>query len=138
MKTLREALDRIEELEGILGLKYQLPNKLRLTEIQTRLVGILVNRPIIDRDSIYSLLYGHLPVSQQPKEDKIVEVHITQTRKKLARHGFKILNMWGVGYYLEDGSREELRRIMRLDAERKIKAGETIIQRLAAADRVSA
>ncbi len=138
MKTMREALDRIEELEGILGLRYRLPNKLNLTETQHRVVGILLSRQIIDKDSLFSLLYGHLPEKEQPTERKVVEVHMSGVRKKLAKHGYKVLCDWGVGYYLEDGAREELRKIIRVDAERKIKNAETIIQRLALTNTVAA
>lgn len=138
MKTLREALDRIDELEGILGMKHRLPNKLALTEMQHRIVGILVNRPIIDKQSLFALLYGQLPESQQPASVKVIEVHMVSVRRKLDKHGFKVLLDWGVGYYLEEGAREELRRLMRIDAERKIRDGQAIIQRLAASDMVAA
>lgn len=133
MKTLRQALDRIEELEGILGLKQVLPNRLGLTETHTRIVGILLNRPIVKSETLFTLLYGHLPEAQQPTNHDLIAVHIANIRRRLRKHGIALNTQWGQGYYFDADTKAQLRDIMRVDAERQIERGNSMLRHAEAA-----
>lgn len=111
MSELERLRDRVTELEEILGLNLCLPDALDLSKRETQIVGLLVKRPIVSRDAIFSAVYGSLPWRSQP-DIKTIEVHICNIRRKLAKHGLEMKNRYGVGYYFENEAKVKLREFM--------------------------
>jgi DNA-binding response OmpR family regulator len=110
MSELQRALDRIEELEGLLGINLKLPNEFGLTPTEMRCVGAIVRRGIVNQEAIYTAIYGSRPESQQP-DMKIIDVYICKARKKMASKGFALKNNFGVGYYFDAGDRDALKQL---------------------------
>jgi DNA-binding response OmpR family regulator len=110
MSELQRALDRIEELEELLGLNLKLPNEFDLTPTEMQCVGAIVRRGIVNQEAIYTAVYGSRPESQQP-DIKIIDVYICKIRKKLAAKGYALKNNFGVGYYFAPGERDALKQL---------------------------
>lgn len=115
MSELQRALDRIDELEELLGLQVHLPNMFGLTPLEVKIVGLLIKRNIVSRDAIHSALYGGFPDCDQP-DPKTVEVHICKVRRKLNVYGLEIKNRYGVGYYIEDDVRASLKDLTKFNS----------------------
>jgi two-component system, cell cycle response regulator CtrA len=115
MSELQRALDRIDELEELLGLQVHLPNMFGLTPLEVKIVGLLTKRNIVSRDIIYSALYGSLPDCDQP-DPKTIEVHICKVRRKLSAYGLEIKNRYSVGYYIEDDVRSALKDLTKFNS----------------------
>lgn len=69
---------------------------------------------------LWHLMRAHTAVKFQPLNDwptegdpdhKIIDVQIAKIRKKLAPHGLKIMTQWGLGYYVDEAMKAELRRV---------------------------
>lgn len=108
MSELEQLRDRVEQLEGVIGLSLHLPNALNLTPLKSRIVGILMNREIVSRDMFLDTIYGDKP---EP-DPKTIEVHITQIRRKLSPHGIDIKNHYGVGWYLSAPDKAKLKTLI--------------------------
>ena len=115
-KQLRQANDRIEELEGQAGVTLFKPLQkiyLHLTKQQTRLVGLLLIRGvdnIITRDAIHLYLYGGRQECDQP-ELSTVNTLVAHTRRVVKPHGVMIDNEYGMGWYLTKENAERLTTI---------------------------
>lgn len=121
MSELERLRERVRELEAVLGLRIDLPNALGLTPIETRIVGILISREIVSGEAIFSAVYGGKPYADQP-DQKVVEVHLVKIRRKLRKHGVKIKNSYGVGYYIEKADRAKLKELAAYASEFKARA----------------
>lgn len=108
MNALHQALDRIEELEGLLGLTLKLPNEFGLTQTEMKCVGAILRRGCINQEAIYAAIYGSKPDNEQP-DIKIIDVYICKIRKKLKARGYVLKNLFGIGYYFEGKDREALK-----------------------------
>lgn len=93
--TLRQ---RVGELEGLLGLRFESPPQLGLTRQESKIFGLLMKLPLVAKETAIRELYLH---SQDEAEIKIVDVFVCKMRKKLEPHGIEILTQWGQGYYLD-------------------------------------
>jgi DNA-binding response OmpR family regulator len=93
-----EALrDRIEELEGLLGLNLMVPGDLKLSPILRKLLGLLLKGRIISREFIFTALYAGRPESNWPDE-QVITVQISKLRGRLKPHGIEITTHWGTGF----------------------------------------
>jgi DNA-binding response OmpR family regulator len=110
MSELQRALDRIEELEGLLGLRINLPNELGLTPLELKYLGLIMRKEIVSQGMIHNAVYGGLPECDQP-DPKTIEVHICKIRKKLAAKDLSIRTRYGVGYYMEDETKAALKKL---------------------------
>jgi DNA-binding response OmpR family regulator len=109
MSEIERLRDRVEELEGLLGLHLNLPNELGLTPLELKYIGFLMRKEIANQDMILTAVYGGLPECDQPNL-KTIEVHICKIRKKLRAKGLSIKSRYNVGYYLEDSAKEALKK----------------------------
>lgn len=57
------------------------------------------NGRTVSQETLYDILYGSLPESDQPDYMDIVKVFICKLRKKVP--GIKIKTVWAVGYAME-------------------------------------
>jgi DNA-binding response OmpR family regulator len=110
MSEIERLRDRVEQLEEAFGINLQLPNEFGFTPLEMKILGILVARSIVSKDTIFDVVYGSLPENSQPGI-KIVEVHIVKIRRKLLGKGWSIRNRSGVGYYLDPDARAALRNL---------------------------
>ncbi len=102
---IEELRDRVEELEGLLGLHVSIPDPYGLTPMEKKYVGILLRRNIASREMFLTAIYGGL--SERTSHN--VGVHIKSIRRKLAPWGLTIRNRWGEGYYLDAEARTALK-----------------------------
>lgn len=74
-------------------------DRVNLTTTEFRILNILAEHPgwVYSRDEILNRLWGH----DKAVIDRTVDVHITNLRRKLGRHGALLRNVRGVGYKLE-------------------------------------
>lgn len=101
--------ERIIDLERALGVGYVAPLALRLTATEQRVVGHLLEREHITKDSAMAVLYRDL--ARDEAEPKIVDVFICKIRKKLKPFGIKITTLWGQGYAMPQASKAALRAL---------------------------
>lgn len=111
---------RIADLEAQLSAAdgWRAPLEWQLTGKEAVIMGVLVSRTMATKDAFMAALYREF--AKDEAEPKIVDVFICKARKKLRPFGIVIETVWGQGYRLADGQREQL------------KAGAKIIQREAA------
>lgn len=110
MSQLQRALDRIDELEELLGLHLNLPNELGLTPLELKYVGFIMRKEVANQNMILNAVYGSLPDCDQP-DPKTIEVHICKIRKKLKPSGLRIETRHGVGYYMEEETKAALKKL---------------------------
>lgn len=108
MKTLRQALDRVAELEEIIGLNYLPPDFLGLTYTEGRFLGLLVHRAIVSRHAFMAAIWGGRPESEQP-DPKIIEIYVCKLRKKLLPLSIGIRNRNLIGWWIEPQDRARLK-----------------------------
>lgn len=118
---LERLRDRVAELEEAMGLTAKFPPNFFAVEagaksrcpspMVRKIIGILVARPFVDKDALWSVLYGSMHEVDQP-EPKTVEVHLSFARKALALHGIIIRNAYKTGWYLGSADRAKLRALL--------------------------
>lgn len=108
------ALDRIAELEDLLGLK--LPptpaRQIALQRIEEKICNMLVRHSLVHPEFFMRALYGGLPDVDQPNGFNVLAVHISKIRAKLKPHGITIKNRPGDGYYLPAPDRAKLKYLL--------------------------
>ncbi len=105
---LEEANERIRQLEDALAPEGMIPLSFRLTASERRVLAALYRREICTKDML------HLASSKGEHPEtglKIVDVYICKLRRKLKPHGLGIETIWGQGYRLATGTREEIARL---------------------------
>jgi DNA-binding response OmpR family regulator len=100
--------DRIEELESILGARTKHRRLTGISEIQWRLLGVLMKRQgVVSREVAFQVVYGDRQESDQPGM-RMIDTHICRINKRLAKFGVRIQNEAGTGYYMKP----KIRRIL--------------------------
>jgi hypothetical protein len=103
---LPTAIERIIQLEDLLGLGFEFHPRYNLTTSEAALLGaIAAGRPICTREHAYTLIYG---MHDDPPDSKILDVFLSKLRKKLESHDITISTMWGRGWYMEDADRAKV------------------------------
>ena len=100
--------DRIEELESILGARTEHRRLTGISEIQWRLLGVLMKREgVVSREAAFQVVYGDRQEADQPNM-RMIDTHICRINKRLARFGARIQSESGSGYYMDS----KIRRIL--------------------------
>lgn len=99
--------ERVRQLEVALGAtdNSAMATKFGLSASLMILLQMMVKKPIMLRDAAMLALYGHYADRDTPDE-KIIDIFISQLRKKMEPFGVKIITDWGRGYYLSDESKK--------------------------------
>jgi len=102
IEDLREQIaekdERIRQLLDELGAKQPLPRGLgRFSPREAELLGLLVKRDIVSRETAMVVLYGD---RNAPPDDKVIDVYLHHLRKKLALVGMTIEKRSGQGWLL--------------------------------------
>ncbi len=98
-----ELIERILNLESVLGLDFTTHPSYNLTNLEDKILGQLILHTVATRRMFYEAIYG---MDSDPPYEKIVDVFVCKLRKKLKPHGVEIKTMWGQGYFLEPDMRE--------------------------------
>jgi hypothetical protein len=115
---LQQLRDRIEMLEEILGIGQSMVSRVRLafglSPSESRVLGMLLNRQLVTKDALYSMLYGHKPECDQAGW-KNVDVFLCKVRKKLRSHGIELTTLTGDGsYVMKPQNKQRVRELLGL------------------------
>lgn len=108
MAANRRLEDRVQELEEALGVLILPPLEWGLTKNESRLLGVLLERELVTKDTAMAALYRDR--GEREPELKIVDVFICKARKKLKPFGIVIDTRWGVGYSMSAASKAAARQ----------------------------
>lgn len=107
---LDTALERIRQLEELLGCDFSVDPSYGLSRSEEQLLGMLYSRShTVTKGQAYDLLFG---MHRNPPEMKILDVFMCKIRKKLEPIGLHVTTVWGRGWYLDPGERNKLEPII--------------------------
>jgi hypothetical protein len=112
MQTRQQMLDRIAQLEDLLGLSAAVPiaallQKRGVARQDAKILGMLVRRPFVANEVAYDALYGDLPETKRP-EQYASRRSIKRIRRALEGTGIEINNAWGEGYFISAQDKQKL------------------------------
>lgn len=90
--------DRVAYLEGILYDTSPVPEHLGLSEMQRRLMAVLLKLGLASKQALIAAMYDGREEPLRP--DDVLRQQMSKMRPQLARHGYAIENLWGRGYRL--------------------------------------
>lgn len=105
---LSDAYAEIEHLKGLFSETEKYPSKFKLANREAQVLNRL-------RKTQAFCTHRHLNVAIGKDPDhtgKLVDVYIYWLRKKLGPYGVRIRNSYGDGYYIDQDSRENLRKAL--------------------------
>lgn len=119
MSEVQQLRDRVAELERVLGMTaavplrrlLQPPNRMWLNDLEP-LCGMLLSRECVNRAAAFIVLYGARPDSQQPEDDKIIDILICRLRKVLEPYDVKVQTLWGRGYFISKEDKAKLNAVL--------------------------
>lgn len=104
-----ELEERIRALEGQKDMdpEFNLRRYFNLTETEGRILALMSDGRVRDKERLMTLVYGASP---NTPSIKIMDVYISRLRKKLRGSGITISTVWGSGYVVDNP--EKLRDVM--------------------------
>lgn len=123
MATLQWALDRIEQLEELLGVDRETTWRIReafnLEPLWAQMLGHFYSRTMATRDGLYIVLYEGRPESDWP-EEKIMDVQLCKLRRYLRKTGHAdladaIVTKWGEGWTMTPAGKAIIREALKGD-----------------------
>lgn len=112
IETLRA---RVRDLERALGGEDWAPIELRLGPTETRLFALLLRRPLLSRETAWTVFYGDRDADGPPP--KIFDVWIARMRPKLRPFGIEIATRWRVGWEMPSESKAKARALIAARAD---------------------
>lgn len=116
---LLQALDRVAQLEEVLGLtsafsfRDVLEPKGRWSRTGCEpLLGLLLKRDQVPREAAYAVMYGDRGEASQP-DIRILDVYVNFARAALRPHDIKIENIWAVGWRMSAEDKAKLRAMIK-------------------------
>jgi DNA-binding response OmpR family regulator len=108
-------LDRVEELERLLGMRPVLPRMWGLTGREAELFGLLLRRRLMSHAQLFEAIWG----GDSERNPQIVQVILCKLRAKLRPLGITIRNEYRVGYFMPPDSKAAARALIAVhDRER--------------------
>lgn len=110
--------DRVQELEELLGINDDVNVRfmfLGMTKMMRRLLGLLMARDLVSKETIYAALYGSLPENQQP-DIEVIGPWIFHLRNKLHDYDIRIVTVYGSGWAISPSDKA---RLLAVVAEQK-------------------
>lgn len=120
---LDAAYDRIEELEGIVGLRAEFPLAFKLRPMPRKIFGLLLSSAgWVSMEAIEIALYGHLPECDQPRNPRAaIKVHVRNMRIALNAVGIEVDTIFGPGgYWLPPAMKQKARTLIDAAAARRV------------------
>lgn len=105
--------EKIAELEGILGMRVEVPLLLGLTASEAKVVGILTKRELVTKEQFMQMLY--VAQAGSDAEIKIIDVFICKARIKLEKFDIKIETVWARGYRMNPENKAKLAALLRAE-----------------------
>jgi two-component system cell cycle response regulator CtrA len=106
IQDLDTALERIRQLEELMGVGFMVHPSLGLTRLEEAMLGaIYAANHTVTRDRVFDLLFG---LHDDPPEPKIMDVAMSHLRRKLRPLGVHITTVWGRGWYLAPAERAKI------------------------------
>jgi len=102
-----EAVVSATEEQRALEREFNLRRYFNLTETEGRILALMSDGRVRDKNSLLTLAYGG---SDDTPGIKIMDVYISRLRRKLRGSGITISTVWGSGYVVENA--EKLRDVM--------------------------
>ena len=104
-----ELEERIRAIEGQKDMdpEFNLRRYFNLTETEGRILALMSDGRVRDKERLLTLVYGASP---NTPGIKIMDVYISRLRKKLKGSGITISTVWGAGYVVDHP--EKLRDVM--------------------------
>jgi DNA-binding response OmpR family regulator len=102
--------ERIWQLEEAMGMNWAPPLEFQLSGSEATLLGVMMTKPMATKEMLFSGLYALR--SDDPPEQKIIDVLICKVRKKVAPYGIVIETVWGRGYALTAESKMKIRAML--------------------------
>ncbi|WP_349627721.1 winged helix-turn-helix domain-containing protein [Rhodopseudomonas sp. BR0C11] len=100
--------ERCRQLETMLGIRFEAPPLLCLTQQEAVIFGCLLKNRIMTRDALMIALYQ----GRDEAEAKIVDVFVCKMRKKLKPYGILVQTKWGEGYYFDADSKARAQNLL--------------------------
>lgn len=121
--NLPAALDRIEELEGLLGMKLEPAPAAAvwLTAMERRIVGMLLRGGVLGENYIFSAIHG----ANSERSSNTIRVHIHRLRTKL---GVPIEILYGYGYYLTPESCAKIKQLLGLPVNAPVRTYDELVE----------
>lgn len=105
MKTQEELLDRIAQLEEMMGLRDAPPPSLKIAPLPARLLGVLMRRQFVPMEFAYDALFGDRP---DPPNEQALRATLKRLRWALNPIGVEIKSRRAEGYYIEPSDKQKL------------------------------
>ena len=82
-----------------------LQHLLGITHQQALLLSVLIKKPRATKDVLHAAAQS---ISERPSKPKLIDVVIHKLRMRMQRHGYRIMTIWGGGYYLYPEDRKAI------------------------------
>jgi len=118
----QKLLDRIEELEQLLGIDEDYEQEIRsvlnsrvgctvVSKATGKMIGFLSRRMFASREAIYTVLYGNRNECDQPAI-KMIDQIVWRARQALKPYGIRINTEWTIGYSMSNTDKKKLRALL--------------------------
>lgn len=108
---LHRLRDRIQELEQLLGIVAEDAVDrfifMNLSPTERRILNILFTWKRVQREKLYTLLYGERLECDQP-EIKVIDVWLSKLRSKLAPYGIIFETEFNAGWFMTQPNKDKL------------------------------
>jgi hypothetical protein len=114
ISEIQRLRDRIEELEGLLGIGCEDLDRLAvlgLPAICSTILGLLLKRAVVSREAAYVVVYGNRPETEQP-QIKGLDVYVWRIRQRLRLHNVELKTQFRVGWYLTSGDKAKIKALI--------------------------
>lgn len=115
-------LDRLEELEGLLGVgNDDVSRLLRVvdgaTPQQCEMIGFMLRRSVATKTAMHTVLFGARPDCDQP-DMKLIDVQMVKVRAILGKMGIQVKTEWGSGgWAISAADKARLRKLMQEEGD---------------------
>jgi len=114
-QTVQALLDRIDELERILGvdeeLTFRIMRSTGCSRTESKFVGMLFKRQMVTRECLFVVIYGDRSEDDVP-ESEILRTHVCKARQVLKQYGITIDTVWGAGYAMSTQNKKLLQELL--------------------------
>lgn len=107
--TISDLRDHITTLEEALGMTLKWPAQWRLRPIEQRMLGVLVQRREVSRETMLAAMYGAVGLDE-PDSDTL-GVHLCYLRRKLKPLGVTFETIYGWGFFMSKEMVEKVRHL---------------------------
>lgn len=106
--------EKVAELEGILGMRVEVPLMIGLSASEAKIIGILTKREMVTKAQMLQMLYISRSGGEEV-EAKIVDVFVCKARAKLNKFDITIETVWGRGYRLNPENKAKIAALLRAE-----------------------